>query len=169
MEKRTITKRELCERIAKETGLTQVAVKASVQGFLDAIIEELSRGNRLEFRDFGVFDTRVQAARKARNPRTGDEVFVPAKAIAYFKIGKKMEEIVQKALCDRLDEMQAEANAAAAASQPGAAPPAGGVTPGGAGTTGPRIVGLNPGNNESGNNEGGEGGSSGSGSSGMNQ
>jgi integration host factor subunit beta len=96
--KRTITKRELCERIAKETGLTQVAVKASVQGFLDAIIEELSRGNRLEFRDFGVFDTRVQAARKARNPRTGEVVHVGPKAIAYFKVGKKMEEVVQRAL-----------------------------------------------------------------------
>ena len=98
MAKRTVTKRELCERIAKNTGLTQVAVKASVQGFIDAIIGELARGNRLEFRDFGVFDTRIQTARKARNPRTGDEVFVPAKAIAFFKVGKKMEEVIQNSV-----------------------------------------------------------------------
>lgn len=126
MGKRTITKRELCERIAKDTGLTQVAVKASVQGFLDAIIGELAQGNRLEFRDFGVFDTRVQASRKARNPRTGEVVYVPAKAIAYFKIGKRMEEVVQRALVHLQEEENEQAESAPAvtlpSSQPGSAP-----------------------------------------------
>ncbi|MFW5923199.1 MAG: HU family DNA-binding protein [Planctomycetota bacterium] len=98
MAENTVTKRQLCERIAEETGRTQVAAKEIVQHFLDGIIGELSKGNRLEFRNFGVFETRLQESRKARNPRTNEEVQVPAKTIVSFKTGKKMGEKVQDAL-----------------------------------------------------------------------
>jgi len=95
---RTVTKRELCERIAKLTGQPQVVTKRIVQLFLDQIVEELSRGNRLELRNFGVFDSRIQAARNARNPKTNEIVHVEPKAIVTFKVGKKMHEQAQRVL-----------------------------------------------------------------------
>ena len=81
----TITKKELVDRIADQTRQKRVAVKKVVQLFLDEVIEELGRGNRLEFRDFGVFETKKRAARIAQNPKTcpGDsgERFTPGPAV----------------------------------------------------------------------------------------
>jgi len=94
----TITKRELCERIAKRTGYAQVVTKEIIQMFLDEITTELAKGNRMEFRNFGVFDTRFQPPRKARNPRTDEVVEVPAKVVVSFKVGKRMLERAQAAL-----------------------------------------------------------------------
>jgi integration host factor subunit beta len=99
-----VTKRELCERIAKKTGYAQVVTKEVVQQFLDEVIGELGKGNRMEFRNFGVFDTRLQPARKARNPRTDEVVDVPAKAVVCFKVGKTMQEKSQDALAMLLSE-----------------------------------------------------------------
>jgi len=96
--RRTVTKRELCERIAKETQQTQVLTKEIVQLFLDQIIDELSKGRRLELRNFGVFDIRYQPARKARNPKTDEVVYVDPKAVVSFKGGKEMNEAIQGAL-----------------------------------------------------------------------
>jgi integration host factor subunit beta len=93
-----VTKRELCERIAKKTGYSQVITKQIIQNFLDEITAELGKGNRMEFRNFGVFDTRLQQPRKARNPRTDEVVHVPAKAVVSFKVGKRMQEEAQGAL-----------------------------------------------------------------------
>ena len=98
MDSQTITKRELCERIAKKTGYAQVVTKEIIQLFLDEIIAELAKGNRMEFRNFGVFDTRLQPPRKARNPRTDEVVSVEAKAVVSFKVGKEMSEKAQEAL-----------------------------------------------------------------------
>jgi integration host factor subunit beta len=66
-------------------------VKRIIQTFLDEIIRELGEGNRLEFRDFGVFETRVRAARTAQNPKTLDRVPVPSKRTVKFKIGRLMK------------------------------------------------------------------------------
>ncbi|HLG31163.1 MAG TPA: HU family DNA-binding protein [Candidatus Brocadiales bacterium] len=90
----TITKKDLCERVARKTDNKNVAVKEGIQTFLDEIIGELSQGNRIELRDFGVFEIRKRAARKARNPRTGEEAFVPPKNVVVFKVGKLMREKV---------------------------------------------------------------------------
>ena len=98
MANRTVTKRELCERIAKQTGQTQVITKHVIQMFLDQVGLELSSGNRLELRNFGVFNTRMQPARKARNPKTDEVVHVPAKAVVTFKVGKDMLQQAQQAL-----------------------------------------------------------------------
>jgi len=95
---RTVTKRELCERIAKKTGYAQVVTKEVIQQFLDEIVAELAKGNRMEFRNFGVFDTRLQPPRKARNPRTNQVVQVPAKAVVSFKVGKQMQDRAQESL-----------------------------------------------------------------------
>lgn len=90
----TITKKELVNRIAEETGQTKVVVKNILQRFLDEIIEELVHGNRLEFREFGVFEVRLRAARQAQNPRTLEKVTVPAKRVVKFKVGRTMRERV---------------------------------------------------------------------------
>jgi integration host factor subunit beta len=103
VDNRTVTKRELCERIAKKTGYAQVVTKEVIQQFLDEIVTELGRGNRMEFRNFGVFDTRLQSPRKARNPRTNQVVKVPAKAVVSFKVGKEMLDKAQESLSTLLE------------------------------------------------------------------
>ncbi len=90
----TTTKKELVNRIADSTGQTKVVVKDVIQRFLDEIIEELSLGNRLEFREFGVFEVKERAARRAQNPRTLEKVSVPAKRVVKFKVGRLMRERV---------------------------------------------------------------------------
>ena len=93
-EGRTVTKKELVTRIADRTGQTKVVTKDIIQMFLDEIITELGRGNRLEFREFGVFEIKERAARKAQNPRTLEKVEVPAKRVVKFKVGRLMKERV---------------------------------------------------------------------------
>ena len=88
----TTTKREIAERVAQRTGHAQVAVKQVVQTLFDEIDNELAAGNRLEFRDFGVFKVVVRKARAGRNPKTGTMVAVPAKRVVTFKMGKVMKE-----------------------------------------------------------------------------
>jgi len=93
----TVTKKELVDRIAESTKSKHVLVKQTVQEFLDAIIEELSKGNRLEFRDFGVFEVRHRAARLAQNPKTMEKVQVPPKRTVRFKAGRLMKQKLQSA------------------------------------------------------------------------
>ena len=88
----TITKKELIDRIAEKTQAKRVTVKCIIQAFLDEITNELSEDNRLEFRDFGVFETRTRAARVAQNPKTLERVEVPAKRTVKFKMGRLMRE-----------------------------------------------------------------------------
>jgi integration host factor subunit beta len=88
----TITKKELIERIADRTALSRVDVKRTVQEFLDQVIVELKRGNRLEFRDFGVFEVKQRARRVAQNPKTLQRVEVPAKRTVKFKLGRLLKE-----------------------------------------------------------------------------
>jgi len=87
----TITKKELIDRIAESTQAKRVVVKRIVQSFLDEIAQELAKDNRLEFRDFGVFETRIRAARVAQNPKTLQRVQVPAKKTVKFKMGRLMK------------------------------------------------------------------------------
>lgn len=88
----TITKKELIDRIADSTDQKRVLIKKVVQMFLDEIVDELGKGNRLEFRDFGVFETKLRRARRAQNPRTLEPVKVPEKRTVKFKIGRLMKE-----------------------------------------------------------------------------
>lgn len=91
---KTVTKKELVSRIADRTGQTKVITKDIIQMFLDEIISELGKGNRLEFREFGVFEIKQRAARKAQNPRTLEKVEVPKKKVVKFKVGRMMKERV---------------------------------------------------------------------------
>mgnify|MGYP006137579685 FL=1 len=90
-----MTKKEIVRRISEELGLKQTETKEVVQRTFDAIIEALATEQRVELRNFGVFEVKKRAARKARNPKTGDEVLVPARFVVTFKPGKEMEQRVK--------------------------------------------------------------------------
>jgi integration host factor subunit beta len=100
-----VTKKEIVRTISEEIGLTQLQTKEIVQKTFDAIVEALVAERRIELRNFGVFEVKRRAPRKARNPRTGDKVFVPEKYVVTFKPGKEMEE--------RVTELERQAAAAA--------------------------------------------------------
>ena len=91
-----MTKKEIVKTISEEIGLTQLKTKEIVQKTFDAIVETLVEDRRIELRNFGVFEVKKRAARKARNPRTGDKVSVPEKFVVTFKPGKEMEERVRE-------------------------------------------------------------------------
>ena len=88
----TVTKKELIDRIADSTQAKRVVVKRIIQSFLDEVINELANDNRLEFRDFGVFETRTRSSRIAQNPKTLERVQVPPKRSVKFKMGRLMRE-----------------------------------------------------------------------------
>lgn len=88
----TVTKKELIDRIAEKSQLKRADVKRIVQMFLDSIIENLGNGNRLEFRDFGVFEIKVRKPRQAQNPKTLEPVIVPARRTVKFKVGRLMKQ-----------------------------------------------------------------------------
>jgi nucleoid DNA-binding protein len=100
-----VTKKESVKTISDEIGLTQLKTKEIVQKTFNAIVETLVEDRRIELRNFGVFEVKRRAARKARNPRTGEKVFVPEKFVVTFKPGKEMEE--------RVRELERRANEAA--------------------------------------------------------
>lgn len=107
----SVTKRELVVDVAERLGYTQNEVSDVVQATLDCIVQLLSEGNRLEIRNFGVFEVKTRDARIGRNPRTGEEVPIPAKRVGTFKPGKALKEMAQ--------------NRSAAAPGPGSQEPSG--------------------------------------------
>lgn len=111
-----MTKKEIVKTISEEIGLTQLKTKEIVQKTFDAIVETLVEDRRIELRNFGVFEVKKRAARKARNPRTGEKVDVAEKYVVTFKPGKEMEE--------RVRELERRAAAAAASGQLGEPPAA---------------------------------------------
>ncbi|MEM9660150.1 MAG: HU family DNA-binding protein [Planctomycetota bacterium] len=109
-----MTKKEIVKTISEEIGLTQLKTKEIVQKTFDAIVDTLVDDKRIELRNFGVFEVKRRAARKARNPRTGEKVFVPEKFVVTFKPGKEMEERVRE--LERLANEAAQRLAAETAS-----------------------------------------------------
>jgi nucleoid DNA-binding protein len=91
-----VTKKEIVKTISEEIGMTQLKTKEIVQKTFNAIVNTLVEDHRIELRNFGVFEVKRRAARKARNPRTGEKVFVPEKFVVTFKPGKEMEEKVRE-------------------------------------------------------------------------
>ena len=89
-----MTKKEIVKMISDDIGLTQIKTKEIVQKTFDFIIDTLVTEGRIELRNFGVFAVKKRAARKARNPKTGEKVDVPTKFVVTFKPGKEMEKRV---------------------------------------------------------------------------
>ena len=90
-----MTKRELVIEVSERLGYTQNEVSGVIQATLDQITDSLVDGDRLEIRNFGVFEHKVRDARLGRNPRTGDSVDIQAKRVVVFKPGKHLKEQVQ--------------------------------------------------------------------------
>lgn len=101
----TRTKKDLIEKVAQETGQSRSAVKRTIQVAFDQIVDELAQGNRLEFREFGVFDAKIRPGRIAQNPKTMQPVQVPPRRTVKFKPSQSMR--------DRLRLSGAEAHALA--------------------------------------------------------
>ena len=116
-----MTKKEIVKTISDACQLTQLQTKEIVQRTFDAIVETLVEEKRIELRNFGVFEVKKRAARKARNPRTGDKVYVPEKYVVTFKPGKEMEEKVR--------ELERQAAERAAAAMAGGQAPTDGTPP----------------------------------------
>jgi len=79
----------------KGTGLTKLQVSEAVNAMIEAMTTALAQGGKVEIRGFGNFTIRQRDARKARNPRTGEMVEVPAKRVPHFKPGKELKEMVE--------------------------------------------------------------------------
>lgn len=104
-----MTKKEIVKQISDRIGLTQLKTKEIVQQTFDAIVETLLANGRIELRNFGVFEVKQRKPRKARNPRTGDKVYVPAKYVVTFKPGKEMEEKVSQMGSESVSRIPVEA------------------------------------------------------------
>jgi integration host factor subunit beta len=89
-----MTKKDMAKAIAEELGLPQIQAKEIIQRVLDGITETLVHEGRIELRNFGVFEVKQRRPRRARNPRTGEAVDVPARRVVTFKPGREMEERV---------------------------------------------------------------------------
>jgi nucleoid DNA-binding protein len=122
-----VTKKEIVKTISEEIGMTQLKTKEIVQKTFDAIVETLVDEGRIELRNFGVFEVKKRAARKARNPRTGERVDVAEKYVVTFKPGKEMEEKVrlleEREAAAAAARRSAEGTASADTSPLGTAPP----------------------------------------------
>jgi nucleoid DNA-binding protein len=92
-----MTKKEIVRSISDELGLPQQQVKQIVQKLFSELIETLAEDGRIELRNFGVFEVKIRAARSARNPKTGEQMPIPARSVVTFKPGKEMEDQVQQA------------------------------------------------------------------------
>lgn len=117
----TITKKDLVLNVSKAKNLNPIEVKDVVQAILDEIVDQLGKRNRIEFRDFAVFDVRVRPPRIGHNPRTLEKVHVPARAVVEFKMGKRMKEAVQNLEPGTFQPNSPPAPAAPASTEP--APP----------------------------------------------
>ena len=92
-----MTKAELVEEVARVSSLTKKHSEVIVDTVFQSIVEALNRGEKIELRGFGSFRLRRRESRKGRNPKTGDKVDVPPKQVPYFKPGKELKDLINKA------------------------------------------------------------------------
>ncbi|MBN1341391.1 MAG: integration host factor subunit beta [Phycisphaerae bacterium] len=91
-----MTKKDIAKQIASKYGIDQVIAKRAVQDVFDSIVDSLLHSGRMELRNFGVFEVKRRAPRVARNPRTNEQVSVPAKTVVVFQAGKKLAELASR-------------------------------------------------------------------------
>lgn len=95
-------KAELVERIAKRTGITRVEIATVVDSFIAEVREAVAEGHTIELRGLGTFSSKSRQERQGKNPRTGDNVFVPAKRIPAFRVSLDWK----KSLVNRMEEIK---------------------------------------------------------------
>lgn len=93
----TVTKKKLIQVISQELGLHPNDVRNVIQSFLDRMTDYLANGDRLEFRDFGVFETVMRKQKIGRNPKNASvPIVIPARPAVKFTAGKKMKKLIEK-------------------------------------------------------------------------
>jgi len=93
-----MTKAELVDEVARVVQLTKKQAETIVNIVFDSIVESLRSGQKIELRGFGSFRLRSRKSRTGRNPKTGEKVEVPSKKIPYFKPGKELKELINRAV-----------------------------------------------------------------------
>ena len=102
-----MTKAELVDEVARVVQLTKKQAETIVNIVFDSIVDSLRAGQKIELRGFGSFRLRSRKSRTGRNPKTGEKVEVPSKKIPYFKPGKELKELINKALAETTAETPA--------------------------------------------------------------
>jgi integration host factor subunit beta len=102
-----MTKAELVDEVARVVQLTKKQAETIVNIVFDSIVDSLRAGQKIELRGFGSFRLRSRKSRTGRNPKTGEKVEVPSKKIPYFKPGKELKELINKALAEHGGEVAA--------------------------------------------------------------
>ncbi|MBI9070487.1 MAG: integration host factor subunit beta [Melioribacteraceae bacterium] len=93
-----MTKADIVEKVASGTGLTKLETEAIIEGFLNTVIQSLRDGNGIEIRGFGSYKVKKKNARYARNPRTGEKVFVDEHFVPVFKFSKDFKSSVDRGM-----------------------------------------------------------------------
>jgi DNA-binding protein HU-beta len=92
------TKADLVDIVSRGTGITKIETAAIIEGFLRSIIDTLAENKSIEIRGFGSFKVKKRKARKARNPRSGEEVFVEEHYVPAFKFSREFKEMVNEGI-----------------------------------------------------------------------
>ena len=96
-----MTKADIVDKVALGTGLTKLETEAIIEGFFKSVIEALKEGKGIEIRGFGSYKVKKKNARQARNPKTGEQVFVPEHFVPTFKFSKDFKELVNKGMSEK--------------------------------------------------------------------
>ncbi|WP_461613865.1 HU family DNA-binding protein [Clostridium sp. Marseille-QA1073] len=91
-----MNKSELITSMAEKSGLTKKESEVALKAFIESVEEALGKGEKVQLVGFGTFETRERAARMGRNPRTKEEIEIPASKAPVFKAGKEFKDIVNK-------------------------------------------------------------------------
>jgi integration host factor subunit beta len=112
-----MTKAELVDEVASVVQLTKKQAETIVNIVFDSIVDSLRNGQKIELRGFGSFRLRNRKSRTGRNPKTGEKVEVPSKKIPYFKPGKELKELINRAIAEGtlVPEVESAEESAAAA------------------------------------------------------
>ena len=119
----SMTKAELVEEVSRVSDLTKKHSEVIVDTVFKSIIDALHRGEKIELRGFGSFRLRQREPRKGRNPKTGDKVDVPPKKVPYFKPGKELKDLINRAA----EEQEAAAHGQGNGTAPGSSSSGGGA------------------------------------------
>ncbi|MCZ6702242.1 MAG: integration host factor subunit beta [Ignavibacteria bacterium] len=93
-----MTKADIVDKVAAGTGLTKLETEAIIEGLFKTVIESLKDGKGIEIRGFGSYKVKKKNARQARNPKTGEQVFVPEHYVPTFKFSKEFKDIVNEGM-----------------------------------------------------------------------
>jgi len=96
-----MTKADIVDKVASGTGLTKLETEAIIEGFFSTVIDALKNGHGIEIRGFGSYKVKKKNPRNARNPKTGDKVFVGEHYVPTFKFSREFKDIVDEGMKEK--------------------------------------------------------------------